>query len=92
MGKLIEESMKSGALLATGGLAPMAKCGARIRRAADEITVIDGPFVEAKELSGGFAIMQAESKEDVIDMVKNFMKIAGDGDCDVHQIMDQPGE
>jgi len=92
MGNLIEESMRSGALLATGGLVPMAKGGARVRRAADEITVTDGPFVETKELSGGFAILQAKSKEEVIEMTRKFLKTAGDGACDLYQIMDQPGE
>jgi len=92
MGKLIEESMKSGALLATGGLVPIAKGGARIRRSADDITVIDGPFIESKELAGGFAILQAKSKEEAIELTRKFLKTAGDGECDLHQIMDEPGE
>ena len=79
MGKLIEESMKSGALLATGGLMPIANGGARVRRSGDEIAVIDGPFVETKELTGGFAILQAKSREEAIEMVRTFLKIAGDG-------------
>jgi hypothetical protein len=92
MGKLIEESMRSGTLLATGGLEPMAKGGARVRWADDEIAVIDGPFVETKEMAGGFAILQAWSKEEAIEMTRTFLKTAGDGECDLYQIMDQPGE
>ena len=62
MGKLIEESMKSGELVSTGGLLPISKGGARVRRTGSEISVIDGPFTEAKEVVGGFAILEAKSQ------------------------------
>ena len=88
MGKLIDASMKSGALLATGGLLPIAQGGARIRRAGNDIAFIDGPFAETKEFTGGFAILQARSREEVIEMVRNFLKIAGDGECELHQLME----
>jgi hypothetical protein len=90
MGKLIEESMKAGILLATGGLLPLAKGGARVKRSGEHITATDGPFTEAKEIVGGFAILEAKTKEEVIDMAKRFLKVAGDGECEVHQIMDGP--
>ncbi len=90
MGKLIEESMKSGVLLMTGGLMPIAQGGAHVRRSGDDIAVIDGPFAETKELVGGFAILQANSKGELIEMVRNFLEIAGDGETEVHQIM-EPG-
>ncbi|MGC9946079.1 MAG: YciI family protein [Bryobacteraceae bacterium] len=90
MAKLIEESMKSGVLVATGGLMPIAQ-GARVRHAGDEVTVIDGPFVETKELAGGFAILEAKSKEDALQMVRSFLKVAGDGECELRQIM-EPGD
>src|SRR5260370_22599159 len=60
MGKLIEEWMKSGVLLATEGCLPSA-LGARVRRSGEKITVTDGRFTEAKELIGGFAPIQARS-------------------------------
>ena len=87
MGKLIEETTKSGALLLTGGIMPTAKGGARVRATAGEITV-DGPFTETKELVGGFALMQAKSREEAIAMVTRFLKIAGDGECELHQIQE----
>jgi hypothetical protein len=90
MGKLIEESMKAGILVATGGLQPLAKGGARVKRSGNEITAIDGPFSETKEVVGGFAILEAKSKEEVIDITKRFLKVAGDGECELHQIMDGP--
>ena len=85
MGKLIEESMKSGELLATEGCLPSAK-GARVRRANGKVTVTDGPFTEAKEVIGGFAILQAKSKDEAIEMARKFLEVAGDGECEIRQI------
>jgi hypothetical protein len=90
MGKLMEETTKSGALVLTGGILPIAKGGARVRARGGEIT-IDGPFTETKEIVGGFAIMEAKSREEAIEMVEKFLKIAGDGECELHQLM-EPGE
>jgi hypothetical protein len=73
MGKLIEESLKSGVLLATEGCLPSA-LGARIRLAGGKFTVTDGPFTEAKELVGGFALIQAKSKQEAIEYTKTFLK------------------
>ena len=61
MGQLIEESMKAGVLLATEGCLPSA-LGARVRLSQGKISVTDGPFIESKELIGGFAVLQADSK------------------------------
>src|SRR5262245_40190365 len=85
MGKLIEEWTKSGALLGTEGCLPSAK-GARIRRSGEKLTVIDGPFSETKEVVGGFALLQAKSKEEAIEMVKVFLKVVGDGECEIRQL------
>jgi hypothetical protein len=90
MGKLIEDATKSGALVLTGGIQPVSKGGARVRSSAGEITV-DGPFTETKELVGGFALLEADSREEAIELVRKFLKIAGDGECELHQIMEAPG-
>ena len=87
MGKLIDESMKSGVLLATEGCLPTAK-GARIRLSGGEFTVTDGPFTEAKELVGGFAMIQAKSKQEAIEYTKRFLKIAGDGETEIRQVFE----
>jgi len=87
MGKLIEESKKSGELVDTGALLPPSQ-GARLRRAGNEISVLDGPFAESKEVVAGWAILNAKSKEDAIAMVKRFLQIAGDGDCDLRAIIE----
>jgi hypothetical protein len=85
MGKLIEEMTKEGVLLATEGCLPSAT-GARVRLSNGKLTVTDGPFTESKELIGGFALIQARSKEEAIELAKRFLKVAGDGECEVRQI------
>ena len=85
MGKLIEESMKAGVLLATEGCLPSA-LGARVRRSEGKMTVTDGPFAETKEVIGGFAILQANSREEAIEIAKRFLDVAGEGECEIRQI------
>ena len=85
MGQLIEEGVKSGALLATEGCLPSA-LGARVRLARGKVTVTDGPFTEAKELIAGFALLQANSKEEAVEMATHFLNVAGDGECELRQL------
>jgi len=89
MTKLIEEGMKSGWLVATEGCLPSA-LGARVRRAESKTTVTDGPFSESKEVIGGFAILDAGSKQEAIQLVKRFLDVAGDGECEIRQIFEAP--
>ncbi len=85
MGKLIEEGMKAGWLLATEGCLPSA-LGARVRKSSGKVTVTDGPFTEAKEVVGGFAILRANSKAEAIQLAKDFLQNVGDGECELRQI------
>ena len=85
MGKLIEEGMKSGYLVAVEGCLPSA-LGARVRLADGKISVIDGPFTESKEVVGGLAILEAKSKAEAIDYLRKFLPIAGDGECELRQL------
>ena len=85
MGKLIEEGMKAGWLLAVEGCMPSAR-GARVRKSSGKTTVTDGPFVETKELIGGLAILQANSKEHAIELTKYFLSHAEDGECELRQL------
>ncbi len=89
MGKLIEEGMKGGYILAVEGCLPTAR-GARVRLADGQITVVDGPFTESKEVVGGFAILQAGSKAEAIEHVRNFLFVSGDGECEVREVYDAP--
>jgi hypothetical protein len=94
MEQLIEESMKAGVLLATEGCLPSA-LGARVRRSGHQITVTDGPFTEAKEVIGGFALLEASSKEEAIALVRQFLDVAGDGECEIRQVFtadEAPGD
>jgi hypothetical protein len=85
MGNLIEEWTKAGALLSTEGCLPSAK-GARVRRSGEKFTVTDGPFTETKEIVGGFALLETKSKAEAIELLKTFLKVAGDGECELRQL------
>jgi hypothetical protein len=89
MGKLVEEGMKAGWLLGTEGCLPSA-LGARVRLSDGKISVTDGPFTESKEVVGGFAILQANSKAEVIEMAKNFLGVVGTGECELRQMYEAP--
>lgn len=85
MGKLIEKSMKAGTLIATEGCLPSA-LGARVRLSNGKLSVTDGPFTEAKEVVGGFAILEAKSKEHAVELAKEFLQVAGEGECELRQV------
>jgi hypothetical protein len=85
MGKLIEQMVSEGVLLATEGCQPSAK-GARVRQSDGRITVTDGPFTESKELIAGFALIQVKSKDEAIEWTKRFLEVAGDGESEIRQV------
>ena len=85
MGKLIEEGMKAGWLVATEGCLPSA-LGARVSVSNGKFTVTDGPFTEAKEVVGGFAILKADSKEEAIQLAKHFLQHVGQGETEIRQL------
>jgi hypothetical protein len=87
MGNFIEKSLKDGVLVWTEGLAPKDK-GARVVRAAGEITVKDGPYSEAKEVIGGFALINATSMQEAIGHAREFLGVAGDGVTEIHRVAD----
>ena len=89
MGKLIEELTREGKLLDTAGLTPTSD-GVRVALANGKIRVVDGPFTETKEVIGGYAMLEAESKEEAIELAKRFLRVHGDEwniECEVRQIM-----
>src|SRR5262245_17616163 len=87
MGKLVEDGMKAGFLLAVEGCLPSAT-GARVRFSNGKLTVTDGPFIETKEVIGGLALLQANSKAEAIELVKQFLQVAGDGECELRQLFE----
>ncbi len=91
MGALVEEGFKSGALVTTGGLLPLSE-GAVVERTGDQYVLVDVPIAEAQEASTGYAILNADSKEAVIEMVKDFLRVAGPGKSEIFTIMGGPPE
>lgn len=89
MGALIERFARSGHLLSTEGCLPSA-LGFRVRRDSGKTAVTDGPFTEAKEVIGGFAILNADSKEEAIHLANQFLDVAGDGECEVRRLWEAP--
>ena len=87
MGKLIEEGMKAGFLLAVDGCMPSAT-GARVRLSNGKVSVTDGPFTESKEVIGGLAILEARSKEEAVELARQFLQVAGDGECELRQLFE----
>jgi hypothetical protein len=74
MGKFVQNSLKDGSLVDTGGLLP-SKDGVRVRLANGKITVTDGPFTETKEVIGGWAILNADSKAQAVRIASEFMEL-----------------
>jgi len=91
MGKLIEESMKAGTLVSTGGVSNP-KRTFQVRRSGGKISVTDGPYTESKELVAGFAILEATSREHVIEQLKQFLDVAGDGATELHELFDETAD
>jgi len=88
MGKLIDQMLREGKLVRTVGLRPTSE-GFRIRYNRGKMAVTEGPFTETKEVVGGFAIIEAESKQEAIELTKRFLTIHGDEwnlECEVRAL------
>ena len=85
MGAFMEEATKAGVLLATGGLADP-KEAIKVTYHNGEFTVLDGPFTEAKELIGGWALLECRDKDEAVEWTKRFLAIAGEGESTVRQV------
>ena len=85
MGALMQKKFADGKLLSTEGCAPTSK-GALVSLNKGKLGVIDGPFSEAKEIIGGFALMQLKSHQEAIAEAHEFLEIAGDGEVEVRLI------
>jgi hypothetical protein len=89
MEKLIAEGMKAGWLVATEGVQYGEK-GTRVQKSRGRVTVTDGPFTETKEVIGGYALLEAPTKEAVIELCRKFLEVAGNGTCEVHELYQPP--
>ena len=91
MGKLAMDAMQAGVMIDTGGLAPTAS-SFRVRVSKGKISVHDGPFTEAKEVVGGYAVMNFPSKEVALEWTRRFIELhkqhwpEWEGEAEVRQI------
>lgn len=88
MGKFIGEAMQAGVLVSTGALQSK---GTRLRRSSGKFSSTDGPFIELKELTGGFAVIDVASLDEAIGWSKRFRDIVGDGESEIVPILG-PGD
>ncbi len=91
IGKHTEENTKNGILFLGGGIVRAGK-GTQVKQSQEKFSFTDGPFAETKELIDGFAICNADSMEAAIEIARNFMKIAGDGEGEILQIFEGPAD
>ena len=91
MAKLTADSLRDGSLLQSGGLGASAS-GFRVRSKAGKLTVTDGPFSEAKEVVGGYAVLEWASREKAVEAALAFMRLhseywpSWEGECEVRPI------
>ena len=96
MNKLADREIKAGRMIDSGGLMPLA-AGARVRISDGKLSVVDGPFVEAKEVIGGYAIFEFRNKEEAVASAVEFMQLHKDlmpgweGTCEVRAFADLSG-
>lgn len=83
MGELLSEMTRAGVLLDTAGLAPLEESSV-VRLSGGKVTVLDGPFTEAREFVGGYALIQAGSPDEAVEWASRFLAIHGtDWEIDV---------
>jgi hypothetical protein len=94
--KMSEEAAKAGTMRGSGGLAATAQ-GARVRLSGGKLTVTDGPFMEAKEVVGGYAQFELKSKEEAIEGALRFMELhkkywpGWEGETEIRQMLGPEG-
>jgi hypothetical protein len=92
MGQLIEDAMREGWLLSTEGVS-FGQTGVRVHKGAGgKVTVTDGPFTEAKEVIGGYALLQGRSKAEIVEHTRRFLEVAGQGTCEIYPLYEMPAQ
>jgi hypothetical protein len=85
MGALIAELKSKGVLIDTGG-AMDGMLELRYSRKNGKDTITDGPFAEAKEVVGGYALFEVKDRDEAIQLTRRFLDVAGDGTCELHEV------
>jgi hypothetical protein len=75
MAEFIDDMTKKGIFIDGAGLEPLSRGGARIRLSKGRITTTDGPFAEAKEVVGGYALCECKSHEEALELATKFMEL-----------------
>ena len=92
MGTLIDELTRAGSLISTAGLRPTSE-GVRVRLRNGKLSSTDGPFTETKEVIGGYAVLEANSMQEALELTRRFLRVHGDEwdiECEVRQLDYQP--
>jgi len=90
MTKLVEDAMKEGWLIATEGV-NFGTTGVRVHKStAGKVTVTDGPFAETKEVIGGYALLKAANKDEVVQLTRRFLNAINQGTCEIYQLYEMP--
>ena len=91
MGEFVTEGFKSGYLKDTAGLKPTVE-GFRVRSSKNKLTVTDGPFTEAREVIGGYAMVEVPSRDEALKVARDFMELhrvhwpAFEGECEARPL------
>jgi hypothetical protein len=89
MDVLMKELMGAGKMVDTGGRAPTGLTF-RVKRANGQVNVTDGPFAESKEIVGGFALLNVNSKDEAVALTERFLGIMKNGACDLLEVSETP--
>jgi hypothetical protein len=93
--QLAQDTSQAGTMIETGGLAPSAM-STRVRLSQGKISSLDGPFAETRELVGGYAIFEFNSKQEAIESALEFMELhrkhwpEWEGETEIRQIFTMP--
>jgi hypothetical protein len=90
MGRFVEEVTNAGVLIDSNGLHPSQR-GKKVRLADGNITVMDGPFTESKELVASYAFFQVNSMDEAVHWTTRFLQVLGKGECELRPIFEPEG-
>jgi hypothetical protein len=95
MGKLTQREISAGRMVDNAGLMPLTQ-GGRVSVSAGKLHVLDGPFAEAKEVIGGYAILELRNRDEAVASAVEFMQLHKDlmpgweGTCELRQLATGP--
>lgn len=85
MGEFVTELRSKGVLIDTGGRMP-GQFEMIISRKNGKTSITDGPFTEAKEIVGGYALMEFTDRDEAVRVTNQFLDLVGDATCHLHEV------